>query len=73
MRVPPTLAFFGVFGGYYGWLRYGFGEQGFDWEWGEELFGFGHLSYGFGAVSSKETGVGVLGDAGAGDQIAASK
>ena len=52
-------------------LKRSFDEQGFDRERGEECFGFGYVGDGFGAVSGEETGIGVFGDAGAGDQIAA--
>ena len=48
-------------------LKRSFDEQGFDRERGEECFGFGYVGDGFG----EETGIGVFGDAGAGDQIAA--
>jgi hypothetical protein len=43
----------------------------FDWERGEECFGFGYVGDRFGAMSGEETGIGVFGDAGAGDQITA--
>ena len=52
-------------------LKRSFHEERFDRERGEELFGFGYVGDRFDAVSGKETGIGVFGDAGAGDQIAA--
>ena len=50
-----------------------FHEERFDREWGEECFGFDYVGDGFGAMSGEETGIGVFGDAGVGDQIAACK
>ena len=52
-------------------LKGSFHEQGFEEERGEEGFGFGYVGDGFDAVSGEKTGIGVFGDAGAGDQIAA--
>ena len=52
-------------------LKRGFDEQRFDRKRCEKFFGISHVRDGFGAVSGEETGVGVFGDAGAGDEIAA--
>ena len=50
-----------------------FHEERFDRERGEKCFGFGDVGDGFGTMSGEKTGVGVFGDAGAGDQIAAGQ
>ena len=51
----------------------GFHEERFDGERSEEDFGFGYVDDGFGAMSGEETGVGIFGDAGVSDQIAAGQ
>ena len=48
-----------------------FHEEHVDREGREECFGSGYMDDGFAAMSGEETGIGVLADARAGDQIAA--
>lgn len=54
-------------------LKSSFNKERFDREGTEKGFGFGYVGDPFGAVGGKETGIGILGDADAGDEVTLSK